>query len=82
MNFVRKVANSDILASIIDIPEALRHKKVEILILPIDEKDEDHQVTDVSRKARASLKKYADTNLIDEEDNIWEKVMVEKHENR
>lgn len=36
MNFVRKVANSDILANIIEIPESLKNKKVEILILPYE----------------------------------------------
>ncbi len=34
MKFARKVANSDILAHIIDIPEELKSRKAEIIILP------------------------------------------------
>lgn len=81
MNFVRKVANSDILASIIDIPESLKNKKVEILILPIEDDSEEKQVLTHIAKARGSLKKYSNIDLIPEEENIWEKVMKEKYEN-
>jgi hypothetical protein len=82
MNFIRKVANSDILASIIDIPEALRHKKVEILIFPIEENEEHEPIKRKNKKARGSLKKYSNAELIAQEDGIWERVMVEKNENR
>ena len=34
MDYVRKIANSDIFDNIIDLPENLRHKRVEIIILP------------------------------------------------
>jgi len=37
MNYVRKVTNSDVLKNIIDIPEGLKHKQVEIIILPYEE---------------------------------------------
>jgi hypothetical protein len=36
MKFVRKITNSDVLANIIDIPEELRNKKVEVIILPYE----------------------------------------------
>lgn len=81
MNFVRKVANSDILANIIDIPEALKNKKVEILILPIEDDSEEKKVITHSVKAGGSLKKYSNIDLLSEEENIWEKVMKEKYEN-
>lgn len=81
MNFVRKVANSDILASIIDIPEALKNKKVEILILPYEETEDSTFMHTKTKKAKASLKKYSNINLLSEEENAWEKAMVEKYGN-
>ena len=39
MNFVRKVIDSDSLESLISLPDELKHKKVEVLILPIEEKN-------------------------------------------
>ena len=39
MEFVRKVVNGTDLKDIIDIPDNLINKKVEILIFPIDEKE-------------------------------------------
>lgn len=40
MDFVRKIVDSDSLESLISLPDKLKHKKVEILILPLDEQDE------------------------------------------
>ena len=37
MDFVRKVVNSTDLINIIDLPNSLINRKVEILIIPIDE---------------------------------------------
>lgn len=37
MDFVRQIIEPDRLAGIIDIPETLRHRRVELIILPADE---------------------------------------------
>jgi hypothetical protein len=40
MDYIRKIANSDILENIINLPENLRHKRVEIIILPCPETED------------------------------------------
>ncbi|HLV10784.1 MAG TPA: hypothetical protein VKY40_11275 [Halanaerobiales bacterium] len=40
MDFVRKIIDSDDIESIVSLPNDLKNKKVEILILPLEEKDE------------------------------------------
>ncbi len=37
MPFVRRILNSSVLAGIIDIPEPLRNKKVEVLVFSLDD---------------------------------------------
>jgi hypothetical protein len=39
MDFVRKIVDSDSLKSLISLPNKLKHKKVEVLILPLNEQD-------------------------------------------
>ncbi|MCF6462202.1 hypothetical protein [Clostridium sp. Cult1] len=79
MNFVRKIANSDVLADIIDIPKELRNKKVEIIILPY----ENTNSLDVLKKKslRGALAKYKNEELQDKEKGAWANAVVEKHEN-
>ncbi|MCP4135804.1 MAG: hypothetical protein GY754_32855 [bacterium] len=37
MNFIRKIMNSDELEKVINIPDELKHQKVELLVLPFIE---------------------------------------------
>lgn len=68
MEFVRKVVNGSDLVNVIDIPNSLINRKVEILILPIDEKQKKIK----KKKSIAGfLAKYANPNLIEKEENIW-----------
>ncbi len=78
MRFVRKVANSDVLAHIIDIPEELKNKKVEIIVLPYEDKDE--QGYD-RKSARGMLEKYKNEKLQDKENGAWAGAVVKKHAN-
>lgn len=74
MNSIRKVANSDILDGILDIPENLKNRKVVITISAYE---------DISKgkSLRGSLAKYKNDNLRKEEDNAWAMAVFEKHEN-
>ncbi|TYO96929.1 hypothetical protein [Desulfallas thermosapovorans] len=81
MNFVRKVANSNILASIIDIPESLRNKKVEILILPYENEHGEAGIDQTPKRARGLLEQYKNKGLQALEDGAWAKAAVDKHEN-
>lgn len=68
MEFVRKVVNGSDLVNVIDIPNSLINRKVEILILPVDEKQKKIK----KKKSIAGfLAKYANPNLIEKEENIW-----------
>ena len=70
MEFVRKIVNSTELVNVIDIPKALVNKKVEILVLPIEE---NKKKTNKKRTATGFLSKYANPKLIEQEEGIWQK---------
>lgn len=68
MEVVRKVIDSELLLNIIDIPESLRHKKVEILIRPLTVE------TSAEKKrplVRGKLEKYKSIELLDQEAEAW-----------
>ena len=75
MDFVREVINSDELEKIFFLPENLKHKTVEVLIVPVQEKKSG------IGKLRGALKKYANPDLIEKESEAWEMAVVEKHGN-
>lgn len=81
MNFVRTVVNSDILTNIIEIPESLRHRKVEILVLPYENTNIDENKKQKIKRAKGLLERYKNIELQNEETLAWEKAMVDKHEN-
>jgi hypothetical protein len=81
MNFIRKVANSNILASVIDIPESLRNKEVEILIFPYENVNAEESINQKPKRARGLLEKYQNRDLQNAENEAWVKAMVDKHEN-
>lgn len=68
MEFIRKVVNGTDLINVIDMPKSLINKKVEILILPIEEKQKK-----IKRKKSIAgfLAKYANPSLIEKEGDIW-----------
>lgn len=77
MDFVRKVVNSNVLADIIEIPEHLKNKKVEIIILPYDNVDnEDNFSVHKAKKARGLLQKYRNKELQSLEKIAWVKAVV------
>ena len=68
MDFVRKVVNGVDLEGVVEMPNSLINRKVEILIFPIDE------VNKKNRKKKSLsgfLSKYANTSLIEKEENVW-----------
>jgi hypothetical protein len=81
MNFIRTVVNSDILIDIIEIPENLKHRKVEILVLPYENIDMDENKNIKPKKAKGMLERYRNIELLDQEADAWKKAMVNKHEN-
>ncbi|GAB3806958.1 hypothetical protein [Virgibacillus kimchii] len=83
MTFYRKVANSDILKKVIDLPESLQNREVEILIFPY-EKDIETKEEDVGMKKKKSakglLESHKNVDFLDEERSAWPKAVEENHE--
>ncbi|MFS0725239.1 hypothetical protein [Paenibacillus sp. 1P07SE] len=82
MNFVRKVTNSDALKHIVDLPESLRNTDVELIILPLGDSSTHKSQTPGMPTAKGSLKQFANPDLIQFEQEAWEKGVQEKHEHR
>lgn len=81
MKFIRTVANSDILTDIIDIPEELKNRKVEIIILPYENVEIMDFKEQKPRNVRGALSKYKNEELQEREDSAWIDAMVDKYEN-
>lgn len=81
MNFVRKVADSNILAGVVDIPESLRNKTVEILIFPYENVKTEEHIVRKTERVRGLLKKYQNKNLQKLESEAWAQAVADNNEN-
>lgn len=79
MEFLRVVKNSNDLAKVINIPKELINRKVEVIILPYDDKEE--LVNDKKKSIRGALSKYKNVELQSQESEAWSRAVVEKYEN-
>lgn len=68
MEFARKVVNGTDLKDIIDIPNNLINKKVEVLIFPLEEEKKKKKI---KKSLSGFLSKYAKPDLIEKEENVW-----------
>ncbi|WP_425060951.1 hypothetical protein SCACP_17160 [Sporomusa carbonis] len=82
MPFVRKIVNSNVLAGIIDIPESLKNKKVEILVFSLDDNTTAVNQIEKTKRARGFLAKYKNAAFIEKESTAWAEAVIEKHEHR
>jgi hypothetical protein len=80
--FVRRILDSNVLAGIIDIPEALKNKKVEVLVFSLEDNDIPVSPIAKTKKAKGLLAKYKNTALIESESTAWAEAVIEKHEHR
>ncbi|MEQ8187752.1 MAG: hypothetical protein ABRQ39_07235 [Candidatus Eremiobacterota bacterium] len=81
MNFVRKIASSDILANIIEIPDNMKHRNVEIIVLPLEFSENQVNTKVKQKNARGLLKKYKNIQLICREHLAWTEAVEEKYAN-
>ncbi len=80
MDFLRLVKNSEDLAKFIDIPKELRRRKVEVIILPYQDKED---IAEPEKKSlKGSLSKYRNEKLHSEESQAWSRAVEDKYENR
>jgi hypothetical protein len=77
MEFLRVVKDSDDLVKVIDIPKGLRNRKVEVIIFPYGDIEEDTK----RKSLRGALSKYKNEELQVMESEAWSKTVVEKYEN-
>lgn len=80
MNFIRKITDSDLLAGIVSIPENMRHKKVELIILPYDEGKEKIR-EGIKKNVRGLLRKYVNIDYLPLEETAWAEAVRESNEN-
>jgi hypothetical protein len=79
MQVVRKIIDSELLGSIIALPESFQNRKVEVLVLPV----QSGQETPESKKSFfGTFAKYADPSLIEQEEGAWVTMTAEKYANR
>ncbi len=77
MEALRKVVRGADLPSSLELPENFKTKKLEIIIIPLED---DSTGGKVLKKAGA-LSEFARPELINSEKTAWEKAMREKYEN-
>ncbi|MDR0301854.1 MAG: hypothetical protein LBI04_06025 [Treponema sp.] len=88
MEFVRQVVNSNSLTSVLNLPPSFRGVKVEVIVLPVDDKilaapssvsGSDNLKKPVKHSAFGRLKAYANPSLIPKEKGAWEMATAEKY---
>ncbi|BBW97682.1 hypothetical protein MKY25_16445 [Geobacillus sp. FSL W8-0032] len=79
MDFVRVIKNSNDLEKFIDIPESLKNRKVEVIILPYA--DEENSEQSEKRSLRGALSKYRNGGLQAQESDAWSQAVVDQYEN-
>ncbi|KYD20259.1 hypothetical protein [Geobacillus stearothermophilus] len=73
MDFVRVIKNSNDLEKIIDLPQSLKNRKVEVIILPYADKEDLEQPK--KRNLRGALSKYKNETLQARESDAWSKAV-------
>jgi len=79
MDHVRHIIDSDKLLSLFDLPQALRARKVEVIILPTSDPIQEIARTSINDSCYGSLHKYANPDFIDLETGVWASTAVRKH---
>lgn len=79
MEFIRRTVNSKVLESLLDLPDSMKNRRVEVIVFPVDEgkKSGNHNETLGGR-----LNKYANPSLRQLEKSAWSIAVEDKHENR
>lgn len=64
MDYIRKITNIDRIAGIMNIPENMRHKTVEVIILPYEEDANENKQAGIKKNVKGLLQKYANLNYL------------------
>ena len=81
MHAVRQIVDAEKLTPFMNIPEDMRHIKVEIIVLPVTEENPAGKNPEVNyaalEKVYGSLRDYANPALIPQEKNAWQMEVME-----
>ena len=79
MEAIRTIIDAERLATIIDLPESMRHGEVEVIVLPQTEEKEKNDDRSALRSLKGCLHEYANPDLWEQEEGAWERAAVEKY---
>jgi hypothetical protein len=82
MEFFRKVVNSDLLDDSFHIPPSLRHRQIELIVLPFGQNTIKVNARARVKAVRGALRKYANPLLRKQEKVAWAKAASDKYANR
>jgi hypothetical protein len=72
---VRKIIDSEVIGSVIPLPKPFRHGKVEVIVMPVQERAE---AVEPKKSYFGALAKYANPSLAEQEKGAWAVAMVKK----
>ncbi|MCL1934348.1 MAG: hypothetical protein FWF53_11125 [Candidatus Azobacteroides sp.] len=75
MEVYRKTVDSELLLSVMELPESMRQGKVEVVVFPAIQQDVPKHT---AKSMKGFLKKYADPTLVAQEKETWETNAKEK----
>jgi hypothetical protein len=80
MQTIRQIVDAEQLAAFMNIPEDMRHIKVEIIVLPVNQKNSTDMNSKINHEALekvyGSLHDYANPVLISKEKNAWQMAIM------
>lgn len=77
MEYVREITNSNNLLPLFNLPKAMHNKRVEVIILPLDE-----TMAQATKSLRGALSRFAKPELQALENDAWMNEVKEKYETR
>jgi len=79
METVRAVMDSERLVPIIDLPESLRHREVEVIVVAHESSVMPEKFFPPENGIKGLLKQYADPALAEREKDAWGMAVMEKY---
>ncbi len=78
MDYFRQTVDSEMLSGFLNLPDSMRKKRVEVIILSDDGDEPQRQI---SGEAYGALRQYANPGLFPLEKGAWERAVKKKYEN-
>lgn len=79
MEALRTTIAAERLATVIDLPESLRHQELEVIVLPQTEEKKSKKPAGERKSMMGCLKEYANPDLWEQEEGAWERAAAENY---